>query len=167
VSRTLDGTVIHVARSRLVVHQTEQIRICLRALDDEQIWWRPNDDANSIGNLVLHLVGSTRHYIGHIIGGSDYRRDRDAEFAERRQLSRDELLRRLDAAVAEADRALAALPPERLRETTAATGKPTTYAQILMQQLLHFATHAGQIVYATKLLKPGALDDIWRKTPAG
>ena len=165
MEKTVERTFLHIARSRLVGHLTEQIRACLQALNDEQIWWRPNEDSNSIGNLVLHCCGSTHHYIGRVVGNSDFTRDRDAEFAERVPIPKDELLRRLSAAVAEADRVLSELDPTRLLETTERAPKPSTYMQVIGQQLVHYAAHTGQIAYATKLLKDGAIDDIWRKTP--
>ena len=77
---------VDVARARLCVHLTGQVRACLEALKVEQIWWRPNDASNAIGNLVLHCAGSTRFYIGHVIGGTDFVRDRRGEFDERREL---------------------------------------------------------------------------------
>ena len=83
MSETVNTTFLHIAHSRLVVHLTGQIRSCLDALNDQQIWWRPNEPSNSIGNLVLHCAGSTRHYIGHVVGGRDFARDRSAEFTER------------------------------------------------------------------------------------
>lgn len=130
MERTPAGTFLHMARSRLVVHLTGQIRACLDALDDQQIWWRPNEAANAVGNLVLHCAGSTRHYIGHVVGGTDFVRDRDAEFAARGPLPRAELRARLDAAVAEADRVLAAFDPAALLAPTTRTPKPSTYLQV-------------------------------------
>ncbi len=166
MDRTAAGTFLHMARSRLVVHLTGQIRACLDALNDEQIWWRPNEQANAVGNLVLHCAGSTRHYIGRVVGGTDFVRDRDAEFAARDPLPRAVLRGQLDAAVAEADRVLAAFDPAALLEPTTRTPKPSTYLQVIGLQLTHYAAHTGQIAYATKLLRTDALDDLWRNTPS-
>ena len=164
-TRTTATTFLHIARSRLVVHMTEQIRTCLDALNDQQIWWRANKESNSIGNLVLHSVGSTRYYIGHVVGNIDFVRERDGEFSKRTPIAKDELRRRLDDAIAEADRVLRKFDPERLLEPTDRTQKPSTFMQVIGLQLVHYAAHAGQIAYATKLLKAGAIDDIWRSTP--
>ena len=165
----MDPTPAHafldMARSRLVVHLTGQIRACLDALSDSQIWWRPNEHSNAIGNLVLHCVGSTRHYIGHVVGGSDFVRDRDTEFAERRELPRDDLRARLDDAVAEADQVLREYDPTHLLDQVVRGAKRATYMEIIGLQVAHYATHTGQIAYAAKLLTDDAIDDIWRKTP--
>jgi uncharacterized damage-inducible protein DinB len=164
IVRTLDSTVLHVVRTRLVTDYPNQIRECVAVLDEAQLWWRPNEQANAIGNLILHLAGSTRFYIAHAIGGAAFNRDRDAEFAAREPVSRPELMRRFDEVWTEVERVLGTLDPARLMETTDRTGKSTTHAQILLHVLGHVATHTGQIVYATKLLKAGAIHELWQKT---
>lgn len=155
---------LHIVRKRLVTDFPEQIRVCIDSLSDEEIWWRANEKANSIGNLILHLCGSTRFYFLYAIAGSDFERDRAAEFSERRHLPRTELLQKLNEAVAAYDAVLTGLDPSRLMETTERTGKTTSFAQILLHVLAHFAAHTGQILYATKLLKEGAIDELWIKT---
>ena len=162
---TIESTFVDAVRSRLCVHLTGQIRTCLSALRIEQIWWRPNDSSNAIGNLVLHCVGSTRFYIGHVVGNRDFARDRPAEFAERRELPASELQARLDTAIQEADEVLAQLAPESLLEITERTPKPMTLIEVISLQLTHYALHAGQIAYATKLLDADSIHEIWRTTP--
>ena len=165
MSESVDTTYLDIARTRLVVHMTAQIRTCLEALNDQQVWWRPNDSSNAIGNLVLHCAGSTRYYIGHVVGNAAFVRDRDAEFAERREIPRAELLAGLDLAATEADQVLGAFDPRRLLESAERSPQPSTYMQIIGLQLVHYATHTGQILFATKLLKADAIDDVWRTTP--
>lgn len=142
-----------------------QVRECLGRLDDAQVWSRPNDEANSVGNLVLHVCGSSRHFLGHVLGGSDYRRDRPAEFAERGPVARDELLRILDETVAENERVLAALDPARLMDVRdVPREKPHTVLALVVRTSHHWAVHTGQIVYATKALTAGGLGELWMKT---
>jgi hypothetical protein len=138
-----------------------QIRSCLDRLSDEQIWWRPNESANSVGNLVLHLCGSIRHYLCRSIGGIDFTRNRPAEFAERGPLSRDELLSIFDATISEAAASLDRFDAARLLEPTEEPGYyPTRFDQIF-GVAIHIATHMGQIVYVTKMLEEGSLDELW------
>ena len=164
MSRTIDSTFLHIARSRLCVHLTGQIRTCLDALQPQQIWWRPNDTSNAIGNLVLHCVGSTRFYIGYVVGNSDFVRDRNAEFAERRELPTAELLAHLDMSIEEADDVLSSLDPARLMDATDRSPKPSTIMEVIGLQLTHYATHTGQIAYATKLLNEHAINEVWQRT---
>ena len=79
-------------RTRITRALPEQIRDCIALLDDEQIWRRPNEQSNSIGNIVLHLTGSLNHFLNRNLGGIDFNRDRAAEFAERRHIPKAELL---------------------------------------------------------------------------
>jgi uncharacterized damage-inducible protein DinB len=152
------------ARHRLVSQFPAQVRACLEALTDDQVWWRPNEGSNSVGNLVLHLCGSTRHFLGRAVGGTDYVRDRPAEFAERGPLAKGELRRVLDETVAETERVLLALDPGRLREVSSRVDPPQTIAALLLRTAYHWAAHTGQIVYAAKLLKERPFEELWMKT---
>jgi len=158
-------TLLDAARARLVVHQAGLVRSCLEVLNDGQIWWRANEDSNTVGNLVLHLTGSTRFFIGHGVGDSGYVRDRAREFSEQGPITKAELLAHFDVAVAEADRVLSAFDAGRLHETTDRTGKTVTYGDLILNQVIHFASHAGQIMFATKLIQAGLIDELWKNTP--
>ena len=41
----------------------KKIQHCLSQLSDAQVWWRPREEMNSIGNLLLHLTGNIRQWI--------------------------------------------------------------------------------------------------------
>ena len=159
----LDSTVLHIVRTRLVKDYPEQIRTCLDALTDEQLWWRPNEHSNAVANLVIHLAGSNRYYFDHVIGGQENVRNRSAEFAVRGGRTKAELRKHWDDSVAATDRALGGLDPSRLMETTERTGKTTTVLQILLHVSHHNGVHMGQIAYVAKQLNPTAIDDIWMK----
>jgi hypothetical protein len=112
----LGAALIDEARRRLVHGFPGQVRECLARLDDGQLWWRPHADSNAVGNLVLHVCGSSRHFLGRVVGGTGYERDRKAEFAAQGPLPQADLLRALEETVAETDRILGALDPARLLE---------------------------------------------------
>src|ERR1041385_9451923 len=94
-----------IARSRY--HLSEdflpKIERCLSLLTDEQIWWRPNSESNSIGNLILHLSGNARQWIVCGVGGAADARDRDAEFARREVIPGAELRSILKQTLREVD----------------------------------------------------------------
>jgi len=159
---TLGSAFIDRARRHLT-DRTDRIKHCVDQLSDEQVWWRPHPKSNSVGNLVLHTCGSTRHFLGRGLGGSSYRRERPREFAEK-GLPRPQLLAVLEETVAEAERVLGALDPARLLEVTDRAGEPQTALAILLRTAHHWGVHTGQIVFATKALKEGAFDDLWMKT---
>src|ERR1700739_3729483 len=49
---------LQFSRQKLVEQYWPRLRKAVETLSDEQIWWRPNDASNSIGNLILHLNGN-------------------------------------------------------------------------------------------------------------
>ncbi len=163
MQRTLESTVLHVSRNRLLHDYPGQIAACLDVLTDQQAWWRPNERANSVGNLVLHLAGSNRHYFAHVLAGEVDRRDRDAEFAARGGHTVAELRRHWEDSLSAVARVLETLDASRLMDTTDRTGKTTTVAQVLLHVTHHNAVHLGQIVWVTKMQQPGTIDDIWMK----
>jgi uncharacterized damage-inducible protein DinB len=161
----LGASVIEEARRRLGRGFPGQVRECLDRLDDGQVWWRPHADGNAVGNLVLHVCGSTRHFLGRVVGGTGYERDRKAEFAQRGPIARAELLRVLEETVAETDRILGGIDPAHLLDVhEVPRDSPQTVLALVLRTSHHWSVHTGQIVYATKLLTQGSLDELWMKT---
>jgi hypothetical protein len=128
-----------------------KIRASVAQLDGDAVWWRPNAASNSVGNLLLHLAGNLRQWVGSGIGGAPDHRDRTAEFAADGGASADELLAGLETAVREADRVLAGLAPARLDDRITVQGRDVAVMEAIYQVVEHFAMHTGQIVYIAKL----------------
>ena len=161
----LGAAVLEESRRRLVKGFPAQVRECLDRLDDAKVWWRPHESGNAVGNLVLHVCGSSRHFLGYVLDGSHYRRDRKAEFAERGPITRADLCRLIDDTVDETDRILTGLDPARLRDVREVPREaPHTVLALVVRTSHHWAVHTGQIVYATKALTKGGLDELWMKT---
>jgi len=157
----LASVALAALRLRITNILPTQIRECIVQLDEDQLWWRPNETSNSVGNLVLHVCGSTRHYLSRSIGGIDYNRDRPAEFSERGPVPKAQLAAIFDETIAEAAEVLDRFDTARFLDPT---GEPSYYLTLFDQLLgisIHLATHTGQIIYVTKLLKDGALDELW------
>ncbi len=146
----LASAYIGLARKHLA-ERLGRIRHCVGQLDDEQVWWRPHAAMNSVGNLLLHLGGNLRQWIVAGVGGVPDARDRPAEFAERGPIPREELIRRLEAAVAEADAVLAALDGSRLLEPRRIQGFDETVLSAIWRSLEHLSGHAQEIVCITRL----------------
>jgi uncharacterized damage-inducible protein DinB len=124
---------------------------CLEGMTDEDIWWRPNEQSNSAGNLVLHLCGNVRQWIVKSIGGASFERDRDAEFAARGPVPKEELMASIRTAVGEADRVLESLAAEKLLEQHAIQTYTSSGLQAIYHVVEHFSYHLGQILYIYKL----------------
>jgi uncharacterized damage-inducible protein DinB len=129
-----------------------KIERCLEQLDDSQIWWRPNPQSNSIGNLVMHLCGNARQWIVAGLGGSDDLRNRDSEFDQREVIERSKLTGLLKSTVAEVEATLEALDAETLLEKRTIQGSEVDVLQAVFHVTEHFSMHTGQIILLTKLL---------------
>jgi hypothetical protein len=157
----LDGVALETLRKRLTEIFPAQIKECVDKLSDEQIWWKPNDQGNSVGNLILHLSGSIRHYLCHAIGGFEYERDRPAEFAEMGPIPKDALLSTFDETIRQVGATLDSFNLSRFLEPgTQPSYYPTIFDQIYGVSV-HLAIHAGQIIYVTKMLQAGAINELW------
>lgn len=139
------------ARHSLLHHHLPRIEQCLRMLPENEIWWRPNSQSNSVGNLVLHLNGNVRQWITAGLGGKPFRRERDLEFQERGPISRRRLIALLRSTVREACATISALTTQDLGRPYAIQGFEVTGARALLHVTEHFAFHTGQIIYITKL----------------
>jgi uncharacterized damage-inducible protein DinB len=111
-----------------------RVRAAVERLDPEDLWWRPNEASNSIGNLLLHLAGNLRQWVVSGIGGAVDARVRHEEFESPEGPSGPELLDRLDAVVTEAARVLREEDPAALLEKhhvqgTEVTGLEAVYAE--------------------------------------
>ena len=47
------------------------------------MWARPNQDSNSVGNLLIHLTGNVTEWILGGVGGRSYKRYRAGELCKR------------------------------------------------------------------------------------
>ena len=150
-------------RVRITSVFPEQVRRAVAPLTDEQIWWRPNESSNSIGNLILHLAGSIDHFFNRNLGGLEFHRDRPAEFAAR-TLPKDELLARFNEMVANAERTFDSLTVDRLGEPSPEQTMYDLAIEDVINVLAHLANHTGQIVWIAKMLQENAVDELWMRT---
>ena len=142
---------ISEARSLLLTDYLPKIEHCVTLLDDEQIWWRANPESNSIGNLLLHLSGNVRQWIVVGLGGSPDTRDRDAEFAQREIITKDELIKGLRQTLNEADQTLATFDSNRSLERFTIQKADVSALAAIFHVVEHFSMHTGQIIMLTKM----------------
>lgn len=128
-----------------------KIRRCLEALPDGDLWWRPNDASNSVGNLLLHVAGNIRQWVVSGIGGEPDLRERDEEFSADGGARSVDLLAHLEATLEDVDRVLGSLDPGRLDGRLVIQGNDVTVLEALYHAVEHFSMHTGQIIYVTKL----------------
>jgi uncharacterized damage-inducible protein DinB len=144
-------TFLSESRRLLTSDYLPKIERCLAGLGDEDIWWRPNEASNSIGNLLLHLCGNVRQWIVGGVGGVEVERDRQSEFDERKHLPAGELLTRIKSVVAEADALIAGLDTETLMSGRQIQGYDGNVLTAVYHVVEHFAMHTGQIIFLSKM----------------
>ena len=142
-----------IARSRyhLKDDYLPKIERCLSLVSDQQIWWRANEQSNSIGNLLLHLSGNARQWIVSGLGGSADHRLRDTEFDERSLISKQDLLGRLKDTLAEVDTVLAEFDPAKLLDSYRIQNYDVTALEAIFHVVEHFSMHTGQIILMSKM----------------
>lgn len=142
---------IDQSRRFLQAEYLRKIERCVGELSDEDLWWRPNEQSNSAGNLLMHLAGNVRQWIIHGVGGAPDTRQRQREFDAREGQAAEALLARLRETLDEADRVLAALDAEALAAPRQIQGIDVSVLEAVYHVVEHFSTHVGQIIYITKL----------------
>ena len=140
------------ARRLLREEYLPKIERCIEKLTDEQVWWRPNAESNSIGNLLLHISGNGRQWIVCGLGTETDQRQRQSEFDQREGIPREELLAKLRTTVSEIDRVLAEFEPSRLLDEYQIQGTTSTALAAIFHVTEHFSMHTGQIILLTKML---------------
>jgi hypothetical protein len=143
---------LEFSRQKLMGQFWPRLRACVEPLSDEQIWWRPNEAANSIGNLILHLNGNVWQWLVASFDRLEDARNRPAEFGERSHIPGPELLDKLGATIDRASAVLSRLTESDLRATYNVQGYTISGLQAVYQVVEHFGLHYGQIVYINKLV---------------
>lgn len=121
--------------------------------NEELLWQVAPGTSNSGGNLCLHLLGNLQHYIGAVLGGSGYVRNRPVEFSSK-HIPRADMILSLDhtaAVVTKTIRLLSAETmeteyPEKVFDYTMTTG------YYLVHTLAHLNYHLGQINFHRRVV---------------
>jgi len=141
------------SRAKLLDETWPRMRSTVESLTGEQIWWRPNEASNSIGNLLLHLNGNVRQWLVTSFNHHADARHRPAEFAERDHLPARQLLDQLGATLAEAGAVLTRLTADDLAATLHIQGYSVSGLDAIYHVVEHFSLHHGQILYIAKQLR--------------
>jgi uncharacterized damage-inducible protein DinB len=160
MSEEIAGAFVAEARRLLRDDYLPKIERCLETLSAADLWWRPNESSNSVGNLLLHLEGNARQWIVSGVGGAPDGRARQTEFDAGKGGGADpaslpdasRLLARLRLTLDEVDAVLAQLDATRLLEGRAIQGLPeVTVLNAVFHVVEHFSMHTGQIILLAKL----------------
>ncbi len=139
---------------RLFERDTERLKLEIGAYSTEENLWKVDHNiTNSAGNLCLHLVGNMSHFVGKEIGGFDYKRDREFEFAGKNVPKSEliELIEKLQDVVTASLEGLEEIMLER-DYPLEVFGAKMTHSYFLIHLYGHFSYHLGQINYHRRLL---------------
>ena len=141
------------SREKLLNQYWPRLRRAVEPLTDDQIWWRPNEASNSIGNLILHLNGNVGQWLVASFNRLDDTRNRPVEFSERQHVPGALLVEKLGATMQRASDVLSSLTPADLAATFHIQGYTVSGLHAVYQVVEHFGLHYGQIVYIAKSLR--------------
>lgn len=120
---------------------------------ESNLWLTDTGISNSAGNLCLHLLGNLQHYIGHILGGSGYVRNRPEEFS-RKNIPVATLCAELDKVQKLIPETIRSLSQDQLEQTypEKVFQEMMTTEFFLLHLYAHLNYHLGQINYHRRLL---------------
>jgi hypothetical protein len=125
----------------------------LAQVDDPGFFRVPDPESNSIAILVKHIAGNLRSRWTDFLttDGEKPDRDRDQEFIITQENTRDDLMRRWEAAYDTTFKTLESLTPDDFSKTIHIRGDAHTIVQAINRSLNHIASHIGQIQYVAKM----------------
>ena len=144
---------IEEIRRRLFIECFPRLEQCLHTLIEKEIWYRPNANSNSVGNISLHLCGNIRQWIIAGLGGHPDVRERQKEFDEQGPIPLDKLLNLLAVLKHDVEVVLNNIAPKDLIEKRDVQIYKESGLSILVHVVEHFSYHVGQVTYIVKMLK--------------
>lgn len=132
---------------------TNKLKTCLDELTEEDVWKRPNEHSNSVGNLLLHLSGNIRQWVISSLGDIEDKRERDKEFSTDGGYSKSEMAAKLFSTIDEAKKIIQNISEEEIFKKRKVQGYSYSGISIIIHITEHYSYHTGQIIFWTKLLK--------------
>jgi uncharacterized damage-inducible protein DinB len=143
----LDKTVAATLAKRYAANAA-RVRELAAPLTNAQFWQKLFLFGNSFGHLVLHLTGNLNYYVGAEIAETGYVRDRPREFNDPNPPSKDEALKRFDAAVDMVLKTIHAQSPEDWSAEYSGLGSDAkNRLDIVVICAAHMQHHIGQMIY--------------------
>lgn len=114
--------------------------------DTPSLWMKAPGVTNAAGTLALHVEGNLREYVGRLLGGVPYVRDRDREFSGR-AVDQAELVWRLEDLRTLVPRIIAGLTTVQLQATYPEPhdGALLSTRRFLLHLYGHASYHLGQV----------------------
>lgn len=147
----MERQLINEFKRRVFEESYSRIFKCLDSLDENQIWYAPNKNVPSIGNLVLHLCGNMRQWILSGLGHKPDNRERDKEFVPHQNIRKSELVFLMENLRVNVREVLLELPDGFTEKRITIQGFNETGLSVLTHVMEHFSYHTGQITTLAKI----------------
>jgi hypothetical protein len=133
-----------------------QAERAMEQLNLDQLHFSPNEESNSIAIIAKHMSGNLKSRFSDFLttDGEKTDRNRDGEF-EGTFAAREDLLTHWNDGWTVLFQTLSQLTEKDLAQTVLIRNEPHTAIEAIQRQIVHQATHAGQIVYLAKMIKNG------------
>lgn len=124
-------------------------------IKDEDFFWAPDDESNSIAIIVRHLSGNmiSRWTDFLTTDGEKENRKRDEEFEKLFYTDKDDVLSRWEKGWKIVFDTVGALSENDLLKEVKIRNQPLSVMEAINRQLTHYGYHVGQIVYIGKHLE--------------
>lgn len=146
VSEFLENSIYRLDES------TRMIKISLDSVSESDIWKKPNESSNSIGNQIAHICGNMTQYIIASLGEQEDYRNRDEEFSMTGGFTKIQLIHKLEDTVKKARLVLNECNKKQLIKKHIVQGYNLSGIGIVMHAVEHYSYHTGQIAFWTKLM---------------
>lgn len=131
-----------------------QAERAMEQLNIGQLHYLPNEESNSIAIIAKHMSGNLKSRFRDFLttDGEKPDRNRDGEF-EGSYARREDLLSHWNDGWNVLFQTLSELSEVDLSKTVYIRNEPHTAIEAIQRQIVHQATHTGQIVYLAKMIK--------------
>jgi len=130
----------------------ERIIHAVNQLDDQQIWYRPSSNSNSVGIILQHVSGNLNQWVCSAIGGDTYQRNRPQEFEYATIIPKKDILLKINTLDKKIQDVILQVKQESLLSYRRIQGFDETVMSAFIAALTHLELHSGQISFLAKLM---------------
>lgn len=138
---------------RLKEESLTRILKCIDLVSEDELWFSPNKNVNSIANLVLHLAGNITQYIQTTFAKKNDIRERNSEFSAHKSHSKEALKKIITKAINDAVECFDNTTTKELTNQYSVQCFQENGISIAIHVIEHCSYHVGQITQMTKWIK--------------
>jgi uncharacterized damage-inducible protein DinB len=135
-------------------HFKERAEMGIKQLSDEELFWKPSEESNSIAILIKHISGNMHsRWVNFLTtDGEKTYRDRDMEFVFDNE-TKEMLMNKWESGWELLLQTLENLDVADLHKTVTLRKQPLSVLQAIQTEIAHISYHLGQILYIGKQIR--------------